>query len=98
MPKTKCNDCHLVHGGFHLCLGQVELPPRPRQGFRSYQEKSQAIQDRRKAEVAGRNQHIIELYEQGVPLKGIARETEVNRGTIRKVITKHNKSKKEKAA
>lgn len=95
--KFKCDDCHTEHGGFHLCLGVIELPPRKSAGFRTYQEKSLEIQARRTAEAAAKYEAALEAYDHGEPVKSIVRRFNLNRGTFRKHITKHN-AKKEHVA
>lgn len=96
--KVHCDDCHITHGGFHLCLGKVELPPRGRTFNLTLQEKSQTIQERRKAEAAAKYADALEAYDLGEPIKSIVQRLGLNANNLKKRVTEHNRRKKENVA
>lgn len=92
--KIKCERCHTEHGGFHLCLGDIPLPKFGTKTYRSFVDKSSAIQGARHEAALERHEGIAKAYESGIPLEKLARDHDVKEETIKRIIRQH----KERAA
>lgn len=86
--KIKCDDCHELHGGFHLCIGPVELPKRKGKNYRSLQDKVEGVLAARWEATAERDQDILEDYSNGVPMRKMVDTYRISGKQIRSVVSR----------
>lgn len=88
--KINCNKCHSIHGGFHLCLGVVELPVRKNQNFnRTMEEKTQAYRERIVKERKARQAEMAHLRASGMSFRDIAAKYNISHVRVRTLVKNH---------